>query len=168
MSVCVCVCARTHACMCARVHTPMYVRACACVCPCACTQDTRMGGGPQCHNKRGERLSAQIVDPNQCGREGGEKKGSVGIQFSLGMICFSDSISFPGTIYLPKNLHPLPFIKTTAKWGKATDRFTQEPRREAGGEGRTGIEGRDHHSPLEQRLKPPERGPGHTGARDGG
>ena len=38
-----------------------------------------------------------MVDPNQCGREGGEKKGRAGIQFSLGMICFSDSISFPGT-----------------------------------------------------------------------
>ena len=90
MRECVCVCARKHACMCARVHTPMHVRSCACVCPCACTQDTRMGGGPQCHNERGERLSAQRVDPNQCGREGGEKKGSVRIQFSLGMICFSD------------------------------------------------------------------------------
>lgn len=71
-----CVCVRTHACV--RVHTPVYVWACACVCPGACTQDTRMGGGPQCHNERGKRLSAQMVDPNQCGREGGKKERECG------------------------------------------------------------------------------------------
>ena len=72
---CACVCARAH------VRVCVYVRACACMCPCARTRDTGMGGGPQRHNETGKGLSAQTVDPNRCGREGGkkERKGRVGL-----------------------------------------------------------------------------------------